>query len=133
LSNTERWSDCLLGNLIGVLGSTFAGKTCLFCLVYAKLNMLQRWGYRDINETREQVQNMKAANIPLEGMSVIIAVLLQDMPLTHFAVMWNDIDLYHAFRDFTTDPVSFPGDEVRAFIDELVCNVLFLNDDCSPS
>jgi len=95
--------------------------------------MLQRWGYRDINETREQVQNMKAANIPLEGMSVIIAVLLQDMPLTHFAVMWNDIDLYHAFRDFTTDPVSFPGDEVRAFIDELVCNVLFLNDDCSPS
>lgn len=60
-----------------------------------------RWGYRDINETKLQVQNMREANIPLE-------------------VMWNDIDLYHAVRDFTTDPVSFPADEVRAFIEELV-------------
>lgn len=34
--------------------------------------------------------------------------------------MWNDIDLYHAVRDFTSDPTSFPGDEVRAFIAELV-------------
>lgn len=34
--------------------------------------------------------------------------------------MWSDIDLYHAIRDFTSDPVSFPGDEVRAFIGELV-------------
>ena len=44
---------------------------------------------------------MREANIPLE-------------------VMWNDIDLYHALRDFTTDPVSFPVDDVRAFIGELV-------------
>lgn len=35
--------------------------------------------------------------------------------------MWNDIDLYHAFRDFTTDPVSFPINDVKDFIDELVC------------
>ena len=62
---------------------------------------LSRWGYRDINDTRDQVVNMRAANIPLE-------------------VMWNDIDLYHAIRDLTTDPVSFPAAEVRAFIDELV-------------
>ena len=34
--------------------------------------------------------------------------------------MWNDIDLYHAVRDFTADPVSFPPDEVRALIRELV-------------
>jgi hypothetical protein len=34
--------------------------------------------------------------------------------------MWNDIDLYHAFRDFTTDPVSFPIDDVKALIDNLV-------------
>jgi alpha-glucosidase len=34
--------------------------------------------------------------------------------------MWNDIDLYHAVRDFTSDPVAFPGDEMRAFIRELV-------------
>ncbi|GAW03388.1 glycoside hydrolase family 31 protein [Lentinula edodes] len=58
-----------------------------------------RWGYISINETMDQVQAMRAANIPLE-------------------VMWNDIDLYHAFRDFTSDPVSFPGDAMRAFIQE---------------
>ena len=34
--------------------------------------------------------------------------------------MWNDIDLYHAFRDFTADPVSFPPDQMLAFIQELV-------------
>ncbi|OJA14819.1 hypothetical protein AZE42_04199 [Rhizopogon vesiculosus] len=46
---------------------------------------------------------MRAAGIPLE-------------------VQWNDIDLYHAYRDFTTDPVTFPGDELRAFIQGLAAN-----------
>ena len=62
---------------------------------------LCRWGYKTVNETKEQVQKMREAGIPLE-------------------TMWNDIDLYHALRDFTTDPVSFPIDEVKAFIEELV-------------
>ncbi|KAF9451452.1 glycoside hydrolase family 31 protein [Macrolepiota fuliginosa MF-IS2] len=64
---------------------------------------LCRWGYQNLNETRDQVIKMRAADIPLE-------------------VMWNDIDLYHAVRDFTTDPVSFPGEDVRAFIKELANN-----------
>ncbi|KAI0778948.1 glycosyl hydrolases family 31-domain-containing protein [Trametes elegans] len=64
---------------------------------------LCRWGYTTVNETRAQVENMRAAGIPLE-------------------VMWNDIDLYHAYRDFTADPVSFPPDEVREFIRELASN-----------
>lgn len=34
--------------------------------------------------------------------------------------MWNDIDLYHSLRDFTSDPVSFPGDQMREFIGNLV-------------
>jgi len=34
--------------------------------------------------------------------------------------MWNDIDLYHAVRDFTTDPVTYPAEDVRKFIRELV-------------
>lgn len=42
------------------------------------------------------------------------------------SVMWNDIDLYHAVRDFTTDPVTFPGEEVRSFINELVIQFLVL-------
>lgn len=62
---------------------------------------LCRWGYTNLTETRAQVSAMRAAGIPLE-------------------TMWNDIDLYHAFRDFTTDPVSFPSNEVRDFIQELV-------------
>ena len=34
--------------------------------------------------------------------------------------MWNDIDLYHDLRDFTTDPVAYPVEGVREFIHELV-------------
>ncbi|KAI8981316.1 glycosyl hydrolases family 31-domain-containing protein [Trametes punicea] len=64
---------------------------------------LCRWGYKSVNDTKAQVEAMRAANIPLE-------------------TMWNDIDLYHAFRDFTTDPVSFPANEVRDFIRELASN-----------
>ncbi|KAJ7236328.1 glycosyl hydrolases family 31-domain-containing protein [Mycena rebaudengoi] len=62
---------------------------------------LCRWGYASVNETKDVVARMRAAEIPLE-------------------VMWNDIDLYHAFRDFTTDPEKFPADEIREFIRELV-------------
>ncbi|EKM60281.1 glycoside hydrolase family 31 protein [Phanerochaete carnosa HHB-10118-sp] len=64
---------------------------------------LCRWGYFSLNETREQVQRMRDADIPLE-------------------VMWNDINLYHAVRDFTADPVSFPPEEMRTFIRELAAN-----------
>ncbi|KAH9836846.1 glycosyl hydrolases family 31-domain-containing protein [Rhodofomes roseus] len=64
---------------------------------------LCRWGYTNVSETKEQVTRMREANIPLE-------------------VMWNDIDLYHAVRDFTTDPVSFPAEEVQEFIQELAAN-----------
>lgn len=48
-------------------------------------------------------------------------------------VMWNDIDLYHAFRDFTTDPVSFPGEEVRSFIQELVSLNVFYRTSCQKA
>ncbi|TFK48006.1 hypothetical protein OE88DRAFT_1665015 [Heliocybe sulcata] len=64
---------------------------------------LCRWGYHTVNDTREAVTRMREAGIPLE-------------------VMWNDIDLYLAYRDFTSDPVSFPGEEMRAFIQELAAN-----------
>ncbi|KAJ6533997.1 glycoside hydrolase family 31 protein [Mycena vulgaris] len=76
-----------------------------------------RWGYLSLNETMEQVKNMRAANIPLEGEPLNKPTL----PI-HKLMMWNDIDLYHAFRDFTSDPVSFPGDEMREFIRELASN-----------
>ena len=34
--------------------------------------------------------------------------------------MWNDLDIYLARRDFTNDPVSFPIEEMKAMIDDLV-------------
>ncbi|OJA17279.1 hypothetical protein AZE42_13408, partial [Rhizopogon vesiculosus] len=64
---------------------------------------LCRWGYHNLSYDKENVAQMRAAGVPLE-------------------VQWNDIDLYHAYRDFTTDPVSFPADELRAFIQELAAN-----------
>ena len=62
---------------------------------------LCRWGYSTVNATKASAQAMRDAGIPLE-------------------TMWNDIDVYHAYRDFTTDPVSFPADQMKAFIEELV-------------
>ncbi|KAL4070257.1 glycoside hydrolase family 31 protein [Scleroderma citrinum] len=64
---------------------------------------LCRWGYHNLSEDIANVEAMRAANIPLE-------------------VQWNDIDLYHAFRDFTTDPVTFPTDQMKAFIEGLAAN-----------
>ncbi|KAJ8583907.1 hypothetical protein M405DRAFT_827759 [Rhizopogon salebrosus TDB-379] len=65
---------------------------------------LCRWGYHNVSDDTENVAQMRAADIPLE-------------------VQWNDIDLYHSYRDFTTDPVTFPGDELRAFIQELFLDI----------
>ena len=91
-----------------VIGTLFTGAAnLLFAVIvpsapyWAFGFQLCRWGYKNIEETREQVQRMREAGIPLE-------------------VMWNDIDLYHAYRDFTSDTVSFPGEEMRSFIRELV-------------
>ncbi|KAI0329976.1 hypothetical protein GY45DRAFT_1324212 [Cubamyces sp. BRFM 1775] len=61
---------------------------------------LCRWGYASVNETKAQVEAMHAAGIPLE-------------------TMWNDIDMYHAWRDFTTDPANFSAAEMKAFTEEL--------------
>ncbi|KAG9311239.1 glycoside hydrolase family 31 protein [Chiua virens] len=64
---------------------------------------LCRWGYANISEDIANIAAMRATNIPLE-------------------VQWNDIDLYYAFRDFTTDPVMFPAEELHQMIEELVSN-----------
>jgi len=63
---------------------------------------------------------MREANIPLEGRHVSASKLAPDD--NSLIVMWNDIDLYHAVRDFTADPISFPPEQVRAFIQDLVCD-----------
>ncbi|KAG6370671.1 glycoside hydrolase family 31 protein [Boletus reticuloceps] len=64
---------------------------------------LCRWGYVNISEDIANVAAMRAASIPLE-------------------VQWNDIDVYDTYRDFTTDPVRFPHEELEQFIEQLAAN-----------
>ncbi|KAI9437339.1 glycosyl hydrolases family 31-domain-containing protein [Lactarius indigo] len=64
---------------------------------------LCRWGYTSLSETSQQVDAMRTAGIPLE-------------------VMWNDLELYHDYRDFTTDPATFPAEGMRNFIKDLNAN-----------
>lgn len=51
---------------------------CRWVLVFVSIDernihICGRWGYNSINDTREQVQQMRAANIPLEG-SLLICI-----------------------------------------------------------
>ncbi|KAG9311037.1 glycoside hydrolase family 31 protein [Chiua virens] len=78
---------------------------------------LCRFGYVNISETVANVAAMRAANIPLEG---VFHLVLHDDPWSNNSIVqWNDIDLYHALRDFTTDPERFPADEVHQLIEQL--------------
>ncbi|PRP74424.1 putative alpha-glucosidase [Planoprotostelium fungivorum] len=62
-----------------------------------------RWGYKDLAEVKEVVKGYKDADIPLE-------------------TMWTDIDYMDEYRDFTFDPIRFPHDEMKRWVDELHSN-----------
>ncbi|KAJ4291271.1 hypothetical protein N0V88_006273 [Collariella sp. IMI 366227] len=62
-----------------------------------------KYGWPTIDHVAQVVANYSAAGIPLE-------------------VVWGDIDYMDAKRDFTTDPVRYPMDKVRAFVNFLRAN-----------
>ena len=59
-----------------------------------------RYGYSSLAQVEEVVANYSAAGIPLD-------------------TQWVDIDYMDAYRDFSTDPVDFATDDLRAFVEAL--------------
>lgn len=47
--------------------------------------------------------------------------------------IWNDIDVYYSLRDFTSDPVSYPGDVMREFTRNMVSELRYLSTVFTPN
>nr|OQO24766.1 hypothetical protein B0A51_07791 [Rachicladosporium sp. CCFEE 5018] len=62
-----------------------------------------RWGYENISVMEGVVQGYRDANIPLE-------------------CVWNDLDIYELYRDFTNNNVTYPIGPFQAWIASLHAN-----------
>ncbi|CAN4121866.1 unnamed protein product [Withania somnifera] len=59
-----------------------------------------RWGYHNLSVIEDVIANYKKAKIPLD-------------------VIWNDDDHMDGKKDFTLNPVNYPGPKLRAFLEKI--------------
>lgn len=62
-----------------------------------------RWGYENISVVQAVVDGYRDANIPLE-------------------CLWNDLDIYYLYRDFTNNQETYPLPAFTNFIEQLHAN-----------